>query len=136
VCCAEDEWRERGLEALRSVSVRSLELAKVFDAGLCHGAAGLAHLLNRVYQSTGDRILGEGAKVWFARSLSMMEKRDNSGGILFWVDEPLVWRADRTLLNGATGLMLALTAAVSNVAPMWDRMFGLMPPSEPGARRS
>jgi lantibiotic biosynthesis protein len=46
---AREPWFELALES----ATRPSKLCGVVDAGLCHGAAGLAHLFNRFYQYTG-----------------------------------------------------------------------------------
>ena len=48
----------------------------VADAGLCHGAAGVAHLLNRLHQATGDAELGDAARAWLRRTVEM--RRDDA----------------------------------------------------------
>jgi lantibiotic biosynthesis protein len=77
----------------------------VGDAGLCHGAAGLAHLYNRFYQATGEALLRDAACDWFARTLAMQHARRGHG-----------------LLEGTIGIGLALLAAISGIEPGWDRM--------------
>ncbi len=47
------------------------------DAGLCHGAAGVAHIYNRFWQWTGDDLFGAAARRWFAEVLAM--RRPDSG---------------------------------------------------------
>src|SRR5206468_11796483 len=43
----------------------------VVDAGICHGAAGLAHIYNRMYQASGDNRLREAACSWYERTLDL-----------------------------------------------------------------
>ena len=74
------------------------------DAGLCHGTAGLAHLLNRFYQASGDRALADSARTWFARTLELPRE------------------ARHDLIEGNIGIALALIGAVSTSAPSWDRI--------------
>src|SRR5712692_5275585 len=63
----EGEARQIGLRAVK----RPAENTAVVDAPLCHGAAGLGHLYNRMYQGTGDETFLEGARLWFSRALAM-----------------------------------------------------------------
>ena len=74
------------------------------DANLCHGAVGLAHLYNRFYQASGEPVLRDAARAWFARTLAM----------------PRAAQID--LLDGAIGVGLALYAAISTTEPGWDRI--------------
>jgi len=69
----------------------------VKDAGLCHGAFGLAH----IFQRWG---LDDAARAWLERGLDMPKPTGTS------------------LLEGAPGAGLALIAAVSNEDPGWGRI--------------
>jgi lantibiotic biosynthesis protein len=117
-----DPWIDLALES----AARPSELCGVADAGLCHGAAGLAHLFNRFYQSTGEDRFRDAARSWFDRTLAM-RRPEGIGGFQAWTtrraDEPVRWRSDPNLIEGAPGIALALLAAVEPVEPAWDRMF-------------
>lgn len=103
------DWHAAGLELARDCARRSVARAAagVVDAGLCHGAAGIGHLFNRMAQATGDAMLADAARAWIARTCEMI----GPGGI-----------AGRTLLTGAPGIALVLHAAISEVEPAWDRL--------------
>jgi lantibiotic modifying enzyme len=75
------------------------------DATLCHGAAGLAHISNRLYQATGRAELADHARAWLRRTMDVAIRR----------------RADPSLLVGAAGVGLTLLAAATPLAPRWDR---------------
>jgi hypothetical protein len=95
----------------------------VIDAGLCHGAAGIAHLLNRFSQATGDLELARAADAWFGRALAMRRTDSVAGfprGIP--VNGVLTWEPAADLLTGATGVALALHAAISPIEPAWDQL--------------
>jgi lantibiotic modifying enzyme len=124
--CAEDPaWEREALEITRR-SARRREDAGAVDAGLCHGTAGNAHIYNRLFQATGDQVLLDAARYWFAQTLEM-RKVDRSGSIAGYVtlgslgsgDEPS-WRPDPGFLTGVAGVALALLAAAQPVAPCWD----------------
>lgn len=117
-------WERRALAMARAASVRAPADAGVLDAGLCHGAAGLGHIYNRLYQATGDAALGEAARTWLLRALDLRRAEGVAGfpaclrnpdGSRRWVDDP-------GLVTGATGVGLALLAAISDREPTWDRM--------------
>lgn len=75
----------------------------VVDAGLCHGAAGLLHVYNRLYQTSGDERLAAAARRWLDAVL----------------DLPV---SEAGFLEGRAGVGLALLAATTNVEPAWDRI--------------
>ncbi len=117
-----EPWLELALES----AARPDELCGVVDTGLCHGAAGLAHLFQRFYQATGDDRFRDAARRWFERALEM-RRPDGIGGFPAWRaarpgGEPSGWRPEASLLEGAAGVALALLAAVEPTEPAWDRM--------------
>jgi lantibiotic modifying enzyme len=125
--CAARWTSDSGLErealeiALRAAQ-RPADRCGVVDAPLCHGAAGLGHLYNRMFQATGDRRFMESALSWYERALGMRREGEGIGGYLAWRPGEGGWAADRSLLAGATGIALALLAAATPVEPSWDRL--------------
>ena len=91
------------------------------DASLCHGTAGLAHLYNRLFQSTGERDFAVEARYWIERTLEYRGVGGIAGYRRAEFDGTQI--DDTGLLNGAAGIALALLAAASNVEPGWDRAF-------------
>ncbi len=128
------DWEAEAVRLARLSARRSEKEAQTTDAGLCHGTAGLAHLLNRMHQATGDPELGEAAAAWYRRTLDHRRPGEGIGGFLSFqpVSTPdgTAWVADPGVLVGAAGVGLALLAAVSGVEPSWDRMLlSDIPPS-------
>ncbi|MFN0063750.1 MAG: lanthionine synthetase C family protein [Myxococcaceae bacterium] len=108
---------------------RSIESSDSKDCGLCHGAAGNAHLFNRLFQASGDEIFLDAAHRWFNVVLSEHGVRPGVGGYQFWAPgvrgggwPPAGWRSDATFLVGSSGVALALLGATSSVEPNWDRL--------------
>jgi lantibiotic modifying enzyme len=125
-------WGREAIEIARRSAARPFDEAGIRDAGLCHGAAGLAHIFNRMYQSTGDRCLSEAARFWFTQALDMRQPGRGIAGYAAWdprADGTAGWKDDPGLLSGAAGIALALLAAVSPIEPAWDRMLLLSVPS-------
>jgi class I lanthipeptide synthase len=123
----EPEWERAAVAAALCAAERPPERSAVLDAGLCHGAAGVAHLFNRMYQTTGEPRLGAAARDWFARALDYRQPGAGIAGFRAWTvgdkeKEGGSWREDPGFLEGTAGIGLALLAAVSPVAPDWDRL--------------
>lgn len=123
-CLDEPAWEERALAIALRAAERSPKEALVMDAGLCHGACGLGHLFNRMSQASGDSRLANAARFWFARALHMRRPGRGIGGYETWMagEGDRDWVAEPGLLTGATGIALALLAAITPIEPMWDRM--------------
>jgi len=97
----------------------------VGDAPLCHGAAGVAHIFNRIYQSEGDPRCRDAAVFWLERALAMRKPETGVGGFSALTrpdpEGPVIWEANPAFLDGSIGIALALLAALSPVEPNWDR---------------
>jgi len=96
------------------------------DASLCHGFAGGAHMLNRLFQATEDEQFRVAAQTWIAHLLAV---RNDTGLAGWWFnrDDGGIVRRVRSagLLTGASGVGLVLTAATCGIPPWWDRVMVL-----------
>jgi lantibiotic modifying enzyme len=120
--------------AARDIALRSARRARdkagVVDAGLCHGGAGLAHVLNRQYHLTGEPELLAVARHWFEATLAMRKPGTGVGGFLAYTPNDRgqpEWTAERGFLTGAAGVGLALLGAATPLEPAWDRILQLSP---------
>lgn len=104
------EWEDMALAIAAHAASAAPEDTGVRDMGLCHGALGLAHLYNRIYQAGGDELFADAARLWYRLGLEMRK------------DSQPLWAADPGFLTGAAGVGLALLAAVTPVEPEWDRL--------------
>jgi hypothetical protein len=124
-CVGVPAWEGRALAAALRATTRPPDRTRIFDGGLVIGAAGLAHLLNRLYQATGEERLAERSRFWFARALEMRRPGHGVAGYAAWLpDENDVerWWDDPGILVGAAGIALALLSAATPLEPSWDRM--------------
>src|SRR5262249_47300058 len=124
----ETAWRDFAVSVGCRAARRPMGETGVADASLCHGAAGLGHIYNRLFQATGDVDLASASKAWFETALAMRRPGEGIGGYLNWWPEIGEWRAESGFLVGATGVGLALLSAVYPVEPLWDGPL-LMPES-------
>jgi lantibiotic modifying enzyme len=131
----EPAWKREALEIGRFAARRPAGTAGIVDAGLCHGAAGVAHIFNRLYQASGDPVLRDAARAWFDWALDFRKPGEGVGGFLSWgpggsTDE-MGWRDDAGFLTGAAGVGLALLSAVAPIEPAWDRVMLISLPQAP-----
>ncbi|HVT16930.1 MAG TPA: lanthionine synthetase C family protein [Thermoanaerobaculia bacterium] len=121
----EASWEAEALAVARSAAGRPFDRAGVIEPGLCHGAAGAAHLFNRLFQATGDPVFAKVARGWFERTYSLRRTDGGLAGFSAWLpgaSGELCWRDEPGLLTGVAGVGLALLAAATPVEPAWDRM--------------
>jgi hypothetical protein len=116
-------WSNDTLAIARHAARRPAEDCLVVDACFCHGAAGLGHLFNRMYQETGEPELKYAARFWLLRAMRMRAEAEGVAGYrsLRYDDNGAAWEADAGFLTGAAGVALALLAGAVEVAPSWDR---------------
>jgi hypothetical protein len=105
------------------------------DASLCHGTAGRAHILNRLYQSVGDDRLAIAGKRWFRATFGQRTSL-GFGGYRFRVRTGADYRrlASPGVLLGSAGVALALLSACSSLPPLWDVPFAVDAPHVAGSR--
>jgi lantibiotic modifying enzyme len=121
----EREWEEQALAIGREVAQREPKKCGVNDAGLCHGASGLAHLFNRFFQATGEDVFLKAARFWFGQALQMRKPGAGIAGFAPWYPKDTerdVWSMTRGFLMGGSGIALALLAAITDLEPRWDRL--------------
>ncbi|MFZ0322201.1 MAG: lanthionine synthetase C family protein [Candidatus Sulfotelmatobacter sp.] len=121
-----EDWHKFANQILDHCLAWPPDESGVKDAPLCHGAAGVAHIFNRLYHDQNDPRCLHAAVAWFERALAMRRPDSGVGGFSSLTrpvpSEPIVWEASPAFLDGAIGVALALLAATSAVEPGWDRM--------------
>lgn len=111
---AQNPALERRALALTAVATRrAYSETGVIDPGVCHGAAGQAHLYNCIYQATGSDDARDASIEWFRRLLDWPHERGGIGGYLFSADGAR-FEALPGVLCGAAGVLSVLLAAISD----------------------
>jgi lantibiotic modifying enzyme len=130
------EWEAAALEMGRRAAARPMDECGALDPGVCHGAAGLALLYNRLWQATGEELFADAARRWYERTLEMRKPGVGVAGFQAYLPKPgaefteKMWADDDTFLTGANGIGLALLAGVSALEPAWDRLLAAsLPPA-------
>ena len=123
--CGRPIWEEKAVELALCAASRPVETSGIFDAGICHGAAGLGHLFGTMYRKTGREELRAAAQTWMHVAISMCRTDSGVGGYQSYSpspEHPDRWRSDPGLLSGAAGIGLALLSAIDSAVAPWDRM--------------
>jgi len=119
----EESWQTTAIEAMRGVYRRPPADRYIDSPTFCHGIAGLLQITLRFHDDTGLALFSEAAT-------------DLTGQVLAHVDpdrpmavanlEPDGNPVDSPgLLDGATGVGLALLSVAGQTAPTWDRIMAL-----------
>jgi lantibiotic modifying enzyme len=126
------DWQDAALAALDRAAARPPGDSDVQGTSLCHGAMGLAHLWNRIWQRYPSETLHRSIEHWTTVAL---DRRTEPGGFAGYS----VWRPERDdeggdvqgpgLLAGVSGIALALAAAATPHEPAWDRHLLLSGPA-------
>jgi lantibiotic modifying enzyme len=122
---ARPSWEKEAAKLAQRAAARPEGDAGVVDATICHGAAGLAHLFNRMHQTTEDPALAVAATRWVERTLEFRTHPEGVAGFAARMPDDtgnIEWHPDPGFLTGAAGIGLALLAATTPVEPAWDRM--------------
>jgi hypothetical protein len=131
VATGRPECRALGLRIGRAAARRPAGPKVVRDASVFRGAAGIAHSFNRLFQLTSDELFRSAARAWFDITLAMYQPDRGFGGYRFWGDEwvkdyipelDVGWIDQAGVTEGVAGVGLALLAAMTPIAPDWDRM--------------
>jgi lantibiotic modifying enzyme len=116
------EWQDIGINTvLHSTGRKDLKESAIIDVGLCHGAAGLAHIYNRLYHTTGHAEFKETALYWLGHTMNMATHEDGYAGYKAWHSEQYGgWQPEAGFLEGVAGIGLALISLISDIEPKWD----------------
>ncbi len=125
-CTGTKSWEAEALDIAQRSARRAPDTCGVTDACVCHGSAGLAHIFNRIYQATRDELYARTARFWLEWTLQFRKPGKEAAGYLSWgmgANETLELQPKLGLIQGISGVGLALLAAVSDLEPSWDRVF-------------
>lgn len=121
-------WEQEALMMLRRAAQTAVADSAVRDAGLCHGAAGNAHIFNRLHQATGESVFKQAALQWYEQTLALRRPGIGLAGFQAWTpaeNGENEWEDRPDFLDGAAGIGLALLAACTELEPEWDRLLAV-----------
>jgi len=121
---SENKWINKAIEVLLFATVhrKSLEDNSVWDAGLCHGTAGIGHIFYRMWWNTKLPEFKTAADYWFEQTLMMAKFTDGLAGFktFNFEDGKPAWKNSMGLLEGVSGIGLALLTYYYEMEPAWD----------------
>ncbi|MDZ7899590.1 MAG: lanthionine synthetase LanC family protein [Arcicella sp.] len=88
--------------------------------GLCHGAAGIAHIFKRFYHRYNHPSLKESADYWYRVTLKMAIVNDDLASYKQWTADG--WEHNESFLEGMVGITIALIYKEYEHEPRWDEI--------------
>jgi lantibiotic modifying enzyme len=119
-----ETWKQEAIEILtHSTKLREVDDTRIIDAGLCHGASGVAHLYNRMYNYSNIELFKNASAFWFERTLKMASFEDGLLGYKSFHSADLGgWQNDYSLLEGVSGIGISMISSIADIEPKWDRV--------------
>ncbi|KIC01666.1 lanthionine synthetase C family protein [Flavobacterium sp. PL02] len=99
---------------------RVFENTYITDSGLCHGAFGVFQIFKFIYSKTNNEIFKEAADFWFKEGFERAIFDDGFAGFKTWNGAKKVWVNEISLLEGISGIGLALISLLSEEKINWD----------------
>jgi lantibiotic modifying enzyme len=110
----------KSLEILRTcINKRQPEITGVKDADFCHGASGIAHIFNRLYQHTGELEFKLSAEFWINQTLNFSIFTDGYAGYKAFHSNKM--EKSLGIVSGVSGIGLVLLGCIGKIEPVWDR---------------
>jgi lantibiotic biosynthesis protein len=123
VALDESTWRDLAVDAMLGVFRRTQSERRIDSSTFCHGVAGLLQITLRFAFDT-ELLVFEQASSDLLDLIFADLDADNVLGVTNL--EPGGGRVDQPgILDGASGVCLALLSASAEMPPRWDRMFAL-----------
>jgi lantibiotic biosynthesis protein len=119
------DWKAEALRIFQfNCKRRDAGANHINDAGLCHGAAGVALIFQRMYRETGLPEFLETAQYWHAYTLQMAVPGEGIAGYKVYATKPIpIADMNRNLLEGVAGIGMCLLHADLELSQDWDAVF-------------
>jgi lantibiotic modifying enzyme len=117
-----DKWISISKEIMSfSAKRRDLKQNLVEDAAICHGASGIGHMFQRMYNYTNEQEYLEAANYWLNVTLDFDIRNGEFKNYEPYLDDSgSSYEVKNGMLKGISGIGLFLISAVSDIEPSWD----------------
>lgn len=115
------DYEEFAIKVLRHAALHRRDLTEnaVFDAGICHGAAGVGQIFYRMFKQTGLKEFYEAYAYWKEIVVRMGYHKNGLAGYKHFNAAQMKWDDSTAVLEGIAGIGLFL---LSEVNPDWDEV--------------
>jgi len=111
---------QESLEIIKKSSKRqNKEEADIMDAGLCHGAYGVMHIYNHVFNETNDSLFKKNVNNWANIALNMATHKN--GYVGYKEFSYTSWKCNPNLLAGTSGIGLTIIGYLSKDRLKWNQ---------------
>lgn len=123
----EFELFERASRIATSCAEKKLNETPTMNSGLCHGAAGVAHMFNKIYQITKEEKYKICANYWYSVLFDKFLVINKKTKIIQPIDldkktlERKILK-DNGFLSGLAGIGLSINSVISPIKPNWDKL--------------
>lgn len=115
-----DAWIYEALDILQYNATRKdIKKNAVFDAGVCHGSSGIAHLFWRLYLETKKTIFLESSEYWYNKTLEFAKYESGPAKYKKWIEKDILFD-DFSLLEGTVGIGLCIISKLNPQLINWD----------------
>jgi lantibiotic modifying enzyme len=117
------EWLDEAYDILHHIYTKrtNLEQNGIYDANICHGAAGVAHIFNKVYQYSKIPEFKKATDLWVEHTLYFAKYEDGVAGFKTMDNERGLINSTG-LLTGISGIGLVLLSYLyPETVNTWDR---------------
>ena len=122
-----EEIKNKAVEILlHSAKRKNHEKNMIFDAGICHGTAGLALIFMQAWRYTGIDTFMDTAKYWIECSLKMNNHENSYAGYSVWHGDK-GWNPEAGILEGISGIGMMLMEVLSEDEGPWLQSILLSP---------
>ena len=117
-------WSDKGMNILINSTERKEVIDNyVFDAGLCHGSAGIAMVYNRLFLETNSTLFLNAYYYWLELTLMFSTFIDGLAGYKTFQGSDKESERDYNLLTGVSGIGLMFVSYLLNNKQKWDELF-------------
>lgn len=117
------EWLNEAYEILHHIHTKRTDLEQngIYDANICHGAAGVAHIFNKIYQYSKITEFKDATDLWIGHVLSFAKHDDGIAGFKTMDNEKGLINSTG-MLTGVSGIgLVLLNYLYPETVNTWDR---------------
>jgi hypothetical protein len=93
---------------MQTIKRVNLSEALIFDAGICHGSSGVAHIYHKMWQYTKNIAFKEACNFWMAKTIDFYLRKDGLDGFRKFNPRSNSYEENNSLLEGKCGIGLVL----------------------------